>query len=396
MLDGVLGGLSIAYSVPKGGARRGARSIKTRPDLGGHRSSGGCGQARTRLPSATISNPSASRLLFMHLGHSLGAAMNNDTEECLKRAAECGRQAEAARDPELKLYLMKLRCLGHKQREIALSAAWKMLNSSPNRYKLHCGPPPRKLTCECGRGIRVPTATTTRVHHASRRRCRVAARGAGAAGRAGAPHRRARRRHHHRPSGHEGLLRRVPGRATATGLERGPQCANRFSRRLGQSGQHTQIRRGASRACAGRHPGFRRIGLGAVVASDADVADRVRECRRPGRRRLRRQPRSAGGNATGFIQFEYPLTGKWPELLKQIASGMTRAARPIRCAIGRRGGEPHQPTRCRRDRARHHGLRAFPEKRYQTTSLLLRALKLRSLPMAASASPFSTTLGTSA
>jgi len=25
-----------------------------------------------------------------------------------KRAAECGRQAEAARDPELKLYLMKL------------------------------------------------------------------------------------------------------------------------------------------------------------------------------------------------------------------------------------------------------------------------------------------------
>ena len=30
------------------------------------------------------------------------------TEECLKRAAECGRQADAARDPELKLYLMKL------------------------------------------------------------------------------------------------------------------------------------------------------------------------------------------------------------------------------------------------------------------------------------------------
>lgn len=30
------------------------------------------------------------------------------TEECLKRAVECGRQADAARDPELKLYLMKL------------------------------------------------------------------------------------------------------------------------------------------------------------------------------------------------------------------------------------------------------------------------------------------------
>jgi hypothetical protein len=31
-----------------------------------------------------------------------------NAEECLKRAAECGRQAEAAHDPELKLYLLKL------------------------------------------------------------------------------------------------------------------------------------------------------------------------------------------------------------------------------------------------------------------------------------------------
>jgi putative tryptophan/tyrosine transport system substrate-binding protein len=33
-----------------------------------------------------------------------------------------------------------------------------------------------------------------------------------------------------------------------------------------------------------------------------------------------------GGNATGFIQFEYSLSGKWVELLKQIAPGLTRAA----------------------------------------------------------------------
>ena len=33
-----------------------------------------------------------------------------------------------------------------------------------------------------------------------------------------------------------------------------------------------------------------------------------------------------GGNATGFIQFEYTLSGKWPELLKQIAPGVTRVA----------------------------------------------------------------------
>jgi putative ABC transport system substrate-binding protein len=33
-----------------------------------------------------------------------------------------------------------------------------------------------------------------------------------------------------------------------------------------------------------------------------------------------------GGNATGFVQFEYGLSGKWPELLKEIAPGTTRVA----------------------------------------------------------------------
>ena len=33
-----------------------------------------------------------------------------------------------------------------------------------------------------------------------------------------------------------------------------------------------------------------------------------------------------GGNATGFMQFEYSMSGKWLELLKQIAPGVTRAA----------------------------------------------------------------------
>jgi putative ABC transport system substrate-binding protein len=33
-----------------------------------------------------------------------------------------------------------------------------------------------------------------------------------------------------------------------------------------------------------------------------------------------------GGNATGFAQFEYSLSAKWLELLKEIAPGVTRAA----------------------------------------------------------------------
>ena len=32
-----------------------------------------------------------------------------------------------------------------------------------------------------------------------------------------------------------------------------------------------------------------------------------------------------GGNATGFTQFEYSLSGKWLEMLKEVAPGLTRA-----------------------------------------------------------------------
>ena len=33
-----------------------------------------------------------------------------------------------------------------------------------------------------------------------------------------------------------------------------------------------------------------------------------------------------GGNATGFTQIEYGMSGKWLELLKQVAPGVSRAA----------------------------------------------------------------------
>ena len=33
-----------------------------------------------------------------------------------------------------------------------------------------------------------------------------------------------------------------------------------------------------------------------------------------------------GGNATGFMHFEYSMSGKWLELLKEIAPGVTRVA----------------------------------------------------------------------
>jgi putative tryptophan/tyrosine transport system substrate-binding protein len=41
-----------------------------------------------------------------------------------------------------------------------------------------------------------------------------------------------------------------------------------------------------------------------------------------------------GGNATGFMAFEFNISGKWLELLKQIAPGVTRAAVLRDTAIG--------------------------------------------------------------
>ena len=50
------------------------------------------------------------------------------------------------------------------------------------------------------------------------------------------------------------------------------------------------------------------------IASDPVGAGLVESLARP------------GGNATGFMSFEYTLSGKWLELLKEIAPGVTRVA----------------------------------------------------------------------
>ena len=68
-----------------------------------------------------------------------------------------------------------------------------------------------------------------------------------------------------------------------------------------------------------------------------------------------------GGNATGFTHYEYSISGKWLELLKQVAPGVTRVgvirdadhicwARPFRGnplagAVGRDRGNSNQCAR---------------------------------------------------
>ena len=84
-----------------------------------------------------------------------------------------------------------------------------------------------------------------------------------------------------------------------------------------------------------------------------------------------------GGNATGFTSFEYSMSGKWLELLKEIAPGVTRVAvlrdPAISTGLGQFGAiqavapsfgvevSPIERARRRRDRARRHGIRALLE-----------------------------------
>ena len=68
-----------------------------------------------------------------------------DTEECLKRAKECARQVDAAVDPELKVYLIKLALSWSRRQERRSNASCgpgpagrPSQNRLPARYRDSC------------------------------------------------------------------------------------------------------------------------------------------------------------------------------------------------------------------------------------------------------------------
>ena len=217
-----------------------------------------------------------------------------------------------------------------------------------------------------------------RVHHAARR-CSsgVAARGARAAGRADAAHRHPPERSLGR-SAISGPRRGVPAgtgsnwagpsAATCGSTPAGPRpMPPRFAdtRRNWPRSRRTSSWPMAPRPVGPLLQATRTVPIVFPVVVDPVGAGFVDSLARP------------GGNATGFMAFEYSMSGKWLELLKQIAPGVTRVAvlrdpaktcrhRPVRRnpgrgAVARGGGEPGQRARRRRDRARRRGLRARSE-----------------------------------
>ena len=124
-----------------------------------------------------------------------------------------------------------------------------------------------------------------------------------------------------------------------------------------------------------RHPVHRHRAVGSAAADDAHGADVFVNVADPVGAGFVDSLARPGGNATGFIQFEYSLSAKWLELLKEIAPGVTRAAvlrdPAITAGIGQFAViqsvapsvgvevEPDQRERARRDRARRRGFREF-------------------------------------
>ena len=165
-----------------------------------------------------------------------------------------------------------------------------------------------------------------RVHHASRRcSCDVAARRARAAARARAAHRRVL------PATADDAeyQARVGAFLQALALSgwtigRNVRIDTRWA--TSQRRRNPPTRSGISRARAGRVLAHGSGTVGALlqatrtvpivfpIAGDPVGAGLVDSLARP------------GGNATGFLEFEYSVGGKWLELLKEIAPSVTRVA----------------------------------------------------------------------
>ena len=155
----------------------------------------------------------------------------------------------------------------------------------------------------------------------------MAARGARAAGRADAAHRRA-----HELSPRTIRNVRPASRRSCRGLQqlgwtigRNVRIDTRWA--TGDADRIRRSRGGIGRARAGRHPGqwrpstvaallqaTRTVPIVFAVVVDPVGAGYVDSLARP------------GGNATGFTHSNTASSGKWLELLKEIAPGVTRAA----------------------------------------------------------------------
>ena len=89
---------------------------------------------------------------------------------------------------------------------------------------------------------------------------------------------------------------------------------------------NSQICGGIGRARAGCGFGWRHLSLGLLLQATRPLPIVFVQVTDPVGGGFVDSLARPGGNATGFIQFEYSMSGKWLELLKEIAPSVTRVA----------------------------------------------------------------------
>ena len=153
----------------------------------------------------------------------------------------------------------------------------------------------------------------------------LADRGARAAARASAAHRRAHEYWRGR-LGSTGSRCGFSRRPATTGLDRRPQRADRHALGRRRRGRYSQTRSRIGCLRPGCHPCRWNPNSGAIAGGNAHDPDRVRAVADPVGAGFVDSLARPGGNATGFANFEYGISGKWLELLKEIAPRLTRVA----------------------------------------------------------------------
>jgi putative tryptophan/tyrosine transport system substrate-binding protein len=120
------------------------------------------------------------------------------------------------------------------------------------------------------------------------------------------------------------LVGGVPTGARAIGLDHRPQHAPRHPLGNTQCYQNSPTRGGAGCESTRRNPDWWHIDNRPDASGNPHCANRI--CNRCSGAGFIDNLARPGGNATGFLLYEYSLAGKWLELLKQIAPTITRVA----------------------------------------------------------------------
>ena len=127
-------------------------------------------------------------------------------------------------------------------------------------------------------------------------------------------------------AGIAGPDRGILARAAGSGVVRRPQRTHRDPLEHWRCLAPAQGCGRTSRARPGRCAGWSRATIPALLEASRTVPVVFAQGLDPVGAGFVESLARPGGNATGFTQFEYSLSGKWLEMLKEVAPALTRAA----------------------------------------------------------------------